>query len=208
VPLIATRAADAPSPGHALYPPSVSFPVTAFFRFEGSIADLRGRRAGRLELYNPLSTQAIDVDGVFTPLETDLTTPLAYFLQQIDFDKVGLGGFLAPDKVQGLSGIYLLEPYQPGKIPVLFVHGLLSSPLTWATMFNELRADPVLRDRFQFWFYLYPTANPYPTSAADLRDAASQLASKLAADPIMRSRVEGGVQIAVVNAPPPGGLQI
>jgi len=45
-------------------------------------------------------------------------------------------------------------------------------------------------------------------SAADLRDAASQLASKLAADPIMRSRVEGGVQIAVVTAPPPGGLQI
>jgi hypothetical protein len=41
---------------------------------------------------------------------------------------------------------------------------------------------------------------------AELRDAASQLASRLAADPIMRSRVDGGVQIAVVNTPPPGGL--
>jgi hypothetical protein len=179
VPLIATRAANAPSPGHALYPPSISFPVTAFFRFEGSLADLRACRAGRLEMYNPLSVQAIDVEGVFTPLETDLTTPLAYFLAQIDFEKVGLGGFLRPDKVQNLSGIYLMEPYQPGKIPVLFVHGLLSSPLTWATMFNELRADPVLRERFQFWFYLYPTANPYLNSAADLREALTNLRTSL-----------------------------
>ena len=42
----------------------------------------------------------------------------------------------------------------------------------------------------------------------ELRDAASQLASRLATDPIMRSRVDGGVQVAVVNAPPPGGLRV
>jgi SseB protein N-terminal domain len=43
---------------------------------------------------------------------------------------------------------------------------------------------------------------------AELREAAAELASRLAADPIMRSRVDRGVQIAVVNAPPPGGLQV
>jgi len=43
---------------------------------------------------------------------------------------------------------------------------------------------------------------------AELRDAAAELASRLAADPIMRSRVDSGVQIAVVNAPPLRGLQI
>jgi SseB protein N-terminal domain len=43
---------------------------------------------------------------------------------------------------------------------------------------------------------------------AELREAAAELASRLAADPIMRSRVDGGVQIAVVNAPSPGGLQV
>jgi SseB protein N-terminal domain len=43
---------------------------------------------------------------------------------------------------------------------------------------------------------------------AELRDAAAELASRLAADPIMRSRVEGGVQIAVVNIPPLRGLQV
>jgi hypothetical protein len=27
------------------------------------------------------------------------------------------------------QGIFFLEPYDPGKIPVLMVHGILSSPL-------------------------------------------------------------------------------
>ena len=63
----------------------------------------------------------------------------------------------------------MLEPYQPGKIPVVLVHGLLSSPLTWTPLFNDLRADPELRERFQFWFYFYPTGNPYLATAADLR---------------------------------------
>ena len=37
-------------------------------------------------------------------------------------------------------------------------------------VFNDLRADPELRDRFQFWFYFYPTGDPYLATAADLRD--------------------------------------
>jgi pimeloyl-ACP methyl ester carboxylesterase len=179
VPLIATRSPNAPNPGHASYPPAVSFPVTAFFRFEGGLADLRGARAGRLELYNPLSIQAIQVDGVTTPLETDLTTPLAFFLAQADLGKVSYAGFLRPDRVEALQGIYLLEPYQPGKIPVMLVHGLLSSPLTWAPLFNDLRADPLLRERYQFWFYLYPTGNPYLDTAAHLREQLARLRTEL-----------------------------
>ena len=79
----------------------------------------------------------------------------------------------------------MLEPYQPGKIPVVMVHGLLSSPLTWMPVFNDLRADPALRDRFQFWFYFYPTANPYLATAADLRATWSELRSRA------RSRAPG-----------------
>src|SRR2546430_14931090 len=70
---------------------------------------------------------------------------------------------------------YMYEPYQPGKIPVVMIHGLLSSPLTWAPMFNDLRADPSLPDRFQFWFYFYPTGTPYLATAADLRQELARL---------------------------------
>ncbi|HMC67452.1 MAG TPA: hypothetical protein VKI65_21130, partial [Gemmataceae bacterium] len=179
VPLIATRTASSPEPSSAFYPREVSFPVTAFFRYEGSVADLSARRAGRLELYNPFAVQTVTVAGRSVPLETDLTTPLAYFLSRSDLNGIEYTGFLRAHDLRDRTGIYMFEPYQPGKIPVLMIHGLLSSPLTWAPMFNDLRADPTLRDKYQFWFYLYPTGNPYLATAADLRQALTKLRADL-----------------------------
>jgi len=169
VPLIAQRADLPTQPEGTRYPPNVCFPVTAFFRFDGGLADLYARHNGQLEMYNPLTVQSIQVQGRMVPLQTDLTTPLAYLLNGTDLTYVGYGGFLRPDYVEGLTGVYMLEPYEPGKIPVVFVHGLLSSPITWAPMFNDLQADPKIRANYQFWFYFYPTANPYLVSAAGLR---------------------------------------
>ena len=37
----------------------------------------------------------------------------------------------------------MLEPYDPNKMPVVMVHGLWSSPVTWMEMFNDLRSDPL-----------------------------------------------------------------
>jgi pimeloyl-ACP methyl ester carboxylesterase len=133
-------------------------------------------------LYNPLAIQEVEVQGQSVPLETDLTTPQAYCLANTDLKEVGVVGFLRAEKVERKAGIYLFEPYQPGKIPVLMIHGLLSSPLTWMPLFNDLRADPVLRERFQFWFYLYPTGNPYLVTAAELRDSLAQLRADLDPD--------------------------
>ena len=139
-------------------------------------------RTGRLELYNPLAIQAIDVQGHKVPLESDLTTPLAYYLTHSDLKNVELRSFFNPATVEDRAGIHMLEPYQPGKIPVVLVHGLLSSPLTWAPVYNDLLADPGLREHFQFWAYFYPTGNPYLTTAADLRHSLTQLQKDLDPD--------------------------
>jgi pimeloyl-ACP methyl ester carboxylesterase len=179
VPLIATRTAGTAEPEPSPYPRGTSFPVTAFFRFDGTLADLAQGRVGQLELYNPLTVQVVEVRGRSVPLETDLTTPLAYFLSNTDLDNFKYTGFLHPDKVENHTGIYMLEPYQPGKIPVLMIHGLLSSPVTWSPLFNDLRADPVLRHRYQFWFYNYPTSDPYLATAADLRQSLDQLRARV-----------------------------
>jgi pimeloyl-ACP methyl ester carboxylesterase len=179
VPLIGSLISGAPSPSHSFYPRHVNFPVTAFFRFQGNVADLTGERAGQLELYNPLAVQTVAVQQRTIPLEADLTTPLAYFLSRTDLNEVSNEGLLHADKVESRSGIYMFEPYEAGKIPVIMVHGFWSSPLTWSPLFNDLRADPELRSRFQFWFYLYPTADPYPVTAADLRQTLAQLRAEL-----------------------------
>jgi len=82
VPLIATRAlaGDKEAAARTFYPHEAAFAATAFFRFEGTLADLGTMRCGRMELYNPLVIQAISVAGQTVPLETDLTTTLDYFL--------------------------------------------------------------------------------------------------------------------------------
>jgi pimeloyl-ACP methyl ester carboxylesterase len=172
VPLIATRnlGGSKEDAARAFYPHEACFAATAFFRFEGTLADLGTLRCGRMELKNPLTIQAVDVAGQTVPLETDLTTPLAYFLEHSDMTELNdYLGFLRGDLIRSQTGMRMLAPYQPGKIPVVLIHGLLSSPLTWAPVINDLQADPVLRERYQFWYYYYPTAAPYLSTAAQLR---------------------------------------
>ena len=57
--------------------------------------------------------------------------------------------------------LHMHEPFQPGKIPVVFVHGLASDPLTWAQLENDLRAQPAIFNRYQFWFFRYDTGDPF-----------------------------------------------
>ena len=68
----------------------------------------------------------------------------------------------------------LIRPYEPGKIPVVMVHGLASSPLAWVAMVNDLLRDPRIQERYQFMLYMYPTGIPFPIAAAGLRETLQQ----------------------------------
>jgi pimeloyl-ACP methyl ester carboxylesterase len=179
VPLLCERLPAVPALVNAAFPRDLYFPVTAFLQFDGDLANLGIRSNAKLVLCNPLAEQFVRVEHGIIPLESDLTTPLAYSLSRSDLYRLQYEGFLWPDKLQRKTGIYMLEPYQPGKIPVLLVHGLLSSPATWAPMFNDLRADPTICAHFQFWGYLYPTGDPYFLTAADLRQKLAGLRDEL-----------------------------
>lgn len=109
------------------------------------------------------------------PVEKDFTTPLAYALSQPD--PLGLLRYmLDPDAGKKLQGLYLLDPYEPQKIPIVFVHGLMSSGKTWAQMVNTLKNDPYIRRHYQFWFYTYSSGNPILISARDFRNTLSACA--------------------------------
>lgn len=177
VPLIATRKhRGSNTTEEKYYPPGLSFPVTAFMRVLEGKGEESGEHVVHIELHDPLNTSEINVDGRSVPLETDLTTPLAYSLnrkelQDLDSSTTGL---LNPAKTEKLRGLYMLEPYQPvdhqhGNLAGLMIHGLWSSPITWMEMFNDLRGAPEIRNRYQFWFYLYPSGQPFWQSAAELR---------------------------------------
>src|SRR5262245_48341000 len=55
------------------------------------------------------------------------------------------------------TGLSLLQPYGRGKVPVVFVHGLWSSPCSWHRMIEALEADPAVKGGFQFWTFGYST---------------------------------------------------
>ncbi len=195
VPLIAVRRSYPGEPAAArYYPPNLSFPVTAFLRplpgANPDRADAHARHLGVLEIYDPLGTTDIAVGNLRVPLESDLSTPLAYFLSlsNVDLDlllsTIGLLRpemlrAMRPDRPDPIMGLYMAQPYETGKIPVLFVHGLWSTPMTWMQTFNDLRASPEIREHYQFWFYLYPTARPFWQSAAQLRRDLAELRAML-----------------------------
>lgn len=175
VPIIAERRSHEHETGaEQFYPDKLTFPLTAFLRIDRTQTAGGQQMCPRhfvLELHDPLDRQHLAVGDTRVPLESDLSTPLAYFLNQPDFkiEEVSTLGLLNPSEVEALQGLYMLEPYDPGKMPVVMVHGLWSSPVTWMEMFNDLRSDPQLRERYQFWFYLYPTGQPFWVSASQMR---------------------------------------
>ncbi|MGE3779522.1 MAG: esterase/lipase family protein, partial [Pirellulaceae bacterium] len=177
VPLIAVRRNHAEmDAAESYYPPGLSFAVTAFLRVSASLDECRESDEVRrcvLELHDPLYARDIEVAGRRVPLETDLTTPLAYFLDNPEFREakdISTLGLRLPELAKSRQGMFMVEPYDPRKIPVLMVHGLWSSPITWMEMFNDLRSFPEVREHYQFWFYLYPTGQPFWISARQLRD--------------------------------------
>ncbi len=192
VPLIAVRRKpETPVPQEKYYPPGLSFATTAFLRvMPPSPADTASNvHHCLLELHDPQWSHDITVNNRLVPLETDLTTPLAHFLDDPAFRErsnatLGLLS-IAEANEKGLKGLYMLEPYDPKRIPVIMVHGLWSSPTTWMEMFNDLRFFPEIRNRYQFWFFQYPSGQPFWISASQLRETLADLRETL--DPQRRN---------------------
>ncbi|MBS0210199.1 MAG: alpha/beta fold hydrolase [Planctomycetes bacterium] len=120
-----------------------------------------------LRLYNPLNCAQVELTSGRWPLAGDQTAPLAWQMSQSRNNPVQ--AFLRPDANDAEPQLVMLEPYQAGKIPVVFVHGLLSDPSTWIDLGNQLRAQAWFRERYQVWVFRYPTGAPFLVSAAALR---------------------------------------
>ena len=68
------------------------------------------------------------------------------------------------------GGVYLLEPYDPAKIPVLFIHGAGGTPQDWRYFVQRLD-----RGKYQAWVFHYPTGLPIDVSAAWLNNFVTEL---------------------------------
>lgn len=177
-----------------------SLPVTAFLRVPGGVKELgSGAVSATLEFFSAYDDTEVKVNDRSVPLETDSTAPLAYRLDNKKLWRAGIKRFLTAGHIS--NPLILIQPYEPGRIPVVFVHGTASSPVWWAEMLNTLRGDPFIRKRFQFWFFQYNSNNLITVSAAQLRETLSGMVEKLdpqGKDPAMRQMVvighsQGGI---------------
>jgi pimeloyl-ACP methyl ester carboxylesterase len=62
-------------------------------------------------------------------------------------------------------------PYRAGKVPVVFIHGMLGSPDNWSGTIERLSADPAVRARYQPLVFRYDSLRPIPETGRDLLDA-------------------------------------
>lgn len=121
-----------------------------------------------LELVNPLRLSCTQFNGQSVQLARDLSAATRFTMGREK--RTYLQDFLRPGVSTAEPKLMLLEPYQRGKIPIIFIHGLLSDPMTWAELFESIHVDPEFQDRYQFWAFQYPTGAPFLRSAANFRN--------------------------------------
>jgi pimeloyl-ACP methyl ester carboxylesterase len=153
-------------------PPRIKVPVAAFVRLEHvSESIATGRVYGRLELYAADQATRVDITTQKVPLEFEPSATLAYILEGAPVWATERSGFISANQQPFPEGLLMLHPYRRGRVPVVLIHGTVSSPARWADMLNELQNDPVLREHIQFWLFTYNTSNPILLSASELREA-------------------------------------
>src|SRR5213595_2879380 len=136
--------------------------VTATLDFHATNATLALRR--------PAKQPTGIVEGKVRPLNANFSAPISYYQPPANLFFVGIMGALRSAHYEKKTGLYFLQPYDPDRIPVVFVHGLISTPFDWVQTINGLQADPEIRKRYQFWVFAYPTGNPVLYSALRLRE--------------------------------------
>jgi pimeloyl-ACP methyl ester carboxylesterase len=163
VPLIAVNTSEKQFSGKRVVP------LTAFLRLPpGGGESASGPLQARLELYAGYDDLQVSVDGRSVPLESDSTAGIAYALDDPVIWSQGMRRFLRiREQIQ--PQLVMSQPYQRGRIPVVFVHGTASDLVWWAEMLNTLRGDAQLRRRYQFWFFRYNSSRPILDSAEALR---------------------------------------
>lgn len=186
-------------------PREATFNATALLRpdLDSWLGDgAAGPPGDRLEFHDPLRVETVDLGSGPVPLAANFgaASTLAY---QISASRgpFALAGFARPSTVLDKANIRMLEPHQPGKIPVVLVHGLLDEPFLYTDMIISLMRTPGFVGRYQVWVFRYPTGITFLTSAAMLR---SQLREAQAAfDPAGK---DIGFQNMVLVAYSMGGL--
>lgn len=128
--------------------------------FEPAVLSASVSAAGDRQLRITLSSvDALPPDGPWRAALAEQA--YLHLLDAAELGKASWTGFVNPQEMTShTDGIYLIERYDPDRIPILMIHGLRSSPLAWEELTQAILASPDLHKRFQVWHAFYPTGLP------------------------------------------------
>ncbi len=179
-PLVAIRENRHREAIEGYYPPeAITRPLTAV----ATIGPSRGSvREVTIQLLCPLANDRVKIAGRTRPLAADFSAPWAALLSRSgELNRSAVLDMLTPNPKR-VPQLYLMEPYDRRKEPLIMIHGLLSTPLAWAGVSNDLWADDGIRRRYQIWHYQYNTSAPALYSARILRARLRELRALLDPD--------------------------
>lgn len=151
-------------------------PVTlAIDGIEPGLSDGREVRVVTVSILDPARQNTIRVADREYPLAADFSAPMELILKGRNEVLWGLEGFFDAKHRIRESGIFLMEPYDPQRIPVILTHGLISVPIIWRDIIPEFLAEPDIAGRYQFMVFTYPSSFPIPESAQLFRNELAAL---------------------------------
>ena len=171
VPLIVTLERKADDSGE-IFADNMVLPATLVMDFEQLPENKFSskRYTCRFIIADSRNSDTVVIHGRNIPLEQDLSTPLAYMAKDpLPFNF--LFYMMRPEETRRMQGLYRFETFDPNRIPVVLVHGLMSDTRTWLQMINTLRNDPEILKNYQIYGFSYSSGNPVPNSAFFLRQA-------------------------------------
>lgn len=93
-------------------------------------------------------------------LAEDVSAPYAQLLERTSLKRLAWWGLIGGAEVGKRSGLFLLDDYDPNKIPIIMIHGVAGSPVIWARLSNAIMGDPELHRRYQIWHVVYQSNAP------------------------------------------------
>ncbi|HBM15639.1 MAG TPA: hypothetical protein DD381_04745 [Lentisphaeria bacterium] len=148
---------------------SLVYPFTFLIKFDNFDPENQAIM-GQPEFYDSFNDEYTTIKGQKVRLSKDFSLALGESLDA--YDKInGIKYMFNPEEMGTFQGLYLMAPYNPDKIPVVLVHGLMAGPSVWSEMLNTLMSDQKIRDNYQFWLYTYPTGQPIYYSVYQFRQS-------------------------------------
>lgn len=122
----------------------------------------------QIQLIDPFRYDQLQVVQQDYLLTANYSAPYGLWLAENNLGGTGYKTLIDRKEQFSMPHLFMLEPYNPDKKIIIFIHGLASSPEAWIALTNDILGDDSLRQHYQVWQVFYSTNMPILESRAQI----------------------------------------